>query len=62
MPRCLTAYVLFFVVVVHMPSQLDARQVVTTAREEPEAIWSSDQVHLVDALAATGDEGRCSLR
>ena len=25
-------------------------------------IWSSDQVHLVDALAATGDEGRSSLR
>ena len=27
-----------------------------------EVIWSSDQAHLVDALAATGDEGRCSLR
>jgi hypothetical protein len=27
-----------------------------------EVIWSSDQVHVVDALAATGDEGRSSLR
>ena len=27
-----------------------------------EVIWSSDQAHLVDALAATGDEGRSSLR
>jgi hypothetical protein len=27
-----------------------------------EVIWSSDQVHVVDALAATGDEGRNSLR
>ena len=27
-----------------------------------EVIWSSDQVHAVDALAATGDEGRSSLR
>ena len=25
-------------------------------------IWSSIEVHLVDALAAEGDEGRCSLR
>ena len=25
-------------------------------------IWSSIKVHLVDALAAEGDEGRCSLR
>ena len=25
-------------------------------------IWSSEQAHLVDALAAEGDEGRCSLR
>ena len=25
-------------------------------------IWSSDQAHAVDALAATGDEGRGSLR
>ena len=25
-------------------------------------IGSSDQVHVVDALATTGDEGRCSLR
>ena len=25
-------------------------------------IWSSDQAHMVDALAATGDEGRGSLR
>ena len=27
-----------------------------------EVIWSSEQAHLVDALATTGDEGRCSLR
>ena len=27
-----------------------------------EVIWSSEQAHLVDALAATGDEGRSSLR
>ncbi len=25
-------------------------------------IGSSEQVHVVDALATTGDEGRCSLR
>ena len=25
-------------------------------------MWSSIKVHLVDALAAEGDEGRCSLR
>ena len=25
-------------------------------------IWSSDEAHTVDALAATGDEGRGSLR
>ena len=25
-------------------------------------IWSSRKAHLVDALAAGGDEGRCSLR
>ena len=25
-------------------------------------IGSSEQVHVVDALAITGDEGRCSLR
>ena len=29
---------------------------------ESKAIGSSDEVHVVDALAITGDEGRASLR
>lgn len=27
-----------------------------------EVIWSSDEAHMVDALAVGGDEGRSSLR
>ena len=29
---------------------------------ERSVIWSSEQAHLVDALAAEGDEGRSNLR
>jgi hypothetical protein len=48
--------------------------ILTCAAEAPEVplqilfvsvlrvIGSSEQVHVVDALATTGDEGRCSLR
>ena len=42
--------------------------VVVLARQHKEQnelrwiIWSSIEAHLVDALAAEGDEGRCSLR
>ena len=31
-------------------------------RAELRVIGSSEQVHVMDALATTGDEGRCSLR
>ena len=33
-----------------------------TARAVLRVIGSSEKVHVVDALATTGDEGRCSLR
>jgi hypothetical protein len=34
----------------------------TPRRAVLRVIGSSEQVHVVDALATTGDEGRCSLR
>ena len=51
----------------HRASPLDVRQalpMILCAGAEPvlRVIGSSEQVHVVDALATTGDEGRCSLR
>jgi hypothetical protein len=37
-------------------------KVLVSRRVVLRVIGSSEQVHVVDALATTGDEGRCSLR
>ena len=39
-----------------------ARSFAAARRRGPNVIGSSEQVHVVDALAITGDEGRSSLR